>query len=378
MGSMQSETTLDMVIKRLTTLEDRNVALEEELASLRGKRPIIRAMKEHPQPSRTEHTTAHSGTTSRRTWLKRAAGAAVASVAAGAMVQRDTDTASAHHGSGWSSYNAENVIAHHVEGIGSYTHGVIGEGSSVGVRGRGPAGVTGSSTTTGADGFGVIGYGNGTSGRGVKGFGTGSGAGVEGENLSKTGPGVYGRGRNGVVGESSTDNWTAVAGVHSGEGYGVAGQVTSVNTPATQGANYGSGPGVRGLNINNLGVGVQGVGNIGVRGDTTTAGSYGVYGSNNAGGHAVGGNTTSTSRAGVYGSNFGAGPGVTGVAANGYGGQFQGGKAQLKLIPSGTTGRPTTGAHTKGELFMDSAANLYVCTVSGTPGTWRRVSTIAT
>jgi hypothetical protein len=66
---------------------------------------------------------------------------------------------------------------------------------------------------------------------------------------------------------------------------------------------------------------------------------------------------------------------VAGTSAGGYGGYFKGGKAQLKLAPSGTAGKPTAGAHTKGELYMDSTATLYVCTVAGTPGTWRRLTT---
>src|SRR5215208_616061 len=79
------------------------------------------------------------------------------------------------------------------------------------------------------------------------------------------------------------------------------------------------------------------------------------------------------------------GDGINGVATNAsgvrgssnslYGGLFQGGKAPLKLQPSHTGGRPTTGQHTKGELFMDSGGALFVCTADGTPGTWRRFTT---
>jgi hypothetical protein len=45
------------------------------------------------------------------------------------------------------------------------------------------------------------------------------------------------------------------------------------------------------------------------------------------------------------------------------------------LKPGGKAGKPTTGAHSKGELYMDSQATLWVCVASGTPGTWRRVTT---
>ena len=71
------------------------------------------------------------------------------------------------------------------------------------------------------------------------------------------------------------------------------------------------------------------------------------------------------------------GAGVVGRNRSGYGGQFEGGKAQLFLKPGGTAGKPTTGAHLKGELYMDSAARLFVCVADGTPGTWKRVDTTA-
>jgi hypothetical protein len=71
--------------------------------------------------------------------------------------------------------------------------------------------------------------------------------------------------------------------------------------------------------------------------------------------------------------------GHTGVFGSGdYGGELQGGKAQLRLRPKGSAGAPTTGSHLKGELYLDSNARLFVCTADGTPGTWRSVRTAAT
>jgi hypothetical protein len=61
----------------------------------------------------------------------------------------------------------------------------------------------------------------------------------------------------------------------------------------------------------------------------------------------------------------------------GYGGQFKGGRAQLKLVPSSRTGRHRGGTHSKGELYMDSNAALFVCVKGGTPGRWKKVSTTA-
>jgi len=49
----------------------------------------------------------------------------------------------------------------------------------------------------------------------------------------------------------------------------------------------------------------------------------------------------------------------------------------LRLVPGSTADNPTSGAHSKGELYMDSAARLFVCTKGGTPGTWSKVNTTA-
>ena len=67
-----------------------------------------------------------------------------------------------------------------------------------------------------------------------------------------------------------------------------------------------------------------------------------------------------------------------GEGGSGYAGAFSGGKAQLRIVPKAGTGKPTTGSYGKGDVYMDSAANLYVCTVGGNPGSWRRVQTVAT
>ena len=105
-----------------------------------------------------------------------------------------------------------------------------------------------------------------------------------------------------------------------------------------------------------------------VCGGSSATGYSGVYGRH-----------TGTSGYGIVGDGKGGAAGVLGRNRSGYGGQFEGGKAQLRLEPAGVSaGRPISGAHTNGELYMDSAGKLFVCTVSGTPGTWRRVQTAAT
>jgi hypothetical protein len=91
----------------------------------------------------------------------------------------------------------------------------------------------------------------------------------------------------------------------------------------------------------------------------------------------------SASGTGVYGFSgpyqTGAAPpaatGVYGESASGIGGYFKGGRAQLKLEPKATIGKPASGSHSKGEIYMDSKGSLFVCSASGTPGTWRKVTT---
>jgi hypothetical protein len=66
------------------------------------------------------------------------------------------------------------------------------------------------------------------------------------------------------------------------------------------------------------------------------------------------------------------GAGVNGFSA-GYGGQFSGDRAPLRLKPAAVAGHPTTELHQKGELFVDVNGDLFYCKVDGTPGTWFRV-----
>jgi hypothetical protein len=122
------------------------------------------------------------------------------------------------------------------------------------------------------------------------------------------------------------------------------------------------------------GVGVRGEGLYGVLGDSSGDTGQGVYGNNSSAGEGVLGD--SSSGTGIHGRSFSGGKGaVVGQHfGSGYGGQFAGGRAQLRLVPSSRTGRPT-GAHNKGEVYMDSAGSLFVCVKRGTPGTWRKVTT---
>ena len=109
-----------------------------------------------------------------------------------------------------------------------------------------------------------------------------------------------------------------MVGVNEGDGYGVVGDATSAIYSGVWGRNYGVGAGVRGASVRNNGVGVSGKGK--------------------------------------------------------YCGQFEGGKVQLRLVPGSSAGAPG-GAHSKGEVYMDSAATLWVCVAGGNPATWKKVTT---
>jgi len=145
------------------------------------------------------------------------------------------------------------------------------------------------------------------------------------------------------------------------------------------GRGVGTGTGVRGVSTSGPGVlgetsGAEGAGVLGRHGDT----GAGVLGQGNPG--VVGScrsrlpaePLTPGHLAGVRGESV-HGPGVFGEGR--FGGQFKGTGAQLSLVPGAGVGKPTSGVHIMGEIFMDSAASLFVCVAAGAPGTWVKVVT---
>ncbi len=293
-----------------------------------------------------------------------------------------------------------------VQGVTNNTDGLAG------VKGEGSTGVWGASSRTshsgvygehtGTSGHGTVGIGKGgaagvlgrnRSGEGVLGEGKSSGVrgvssfdggfGVHGEHVNSSGHGIVGDGmgpdyagvlgRNsdgtGVWGRSSKTEYSGVYGQHTGtSGYGIVGDGTGTSA-GVLGRNPG-GTGVRGEGSTSAEVaGVRGLGKRGVWGSSSATGYSGVYGEH-----------TGTSGDGVVGAGKGVGAGVLGRNNTGYGGQFEGGRAQLMLKPGVITGKPTSGAHTKGEIYMDSAGALFVCVASNTStaaAKWRKVTTTA-
>lgn len=77
--------------------------------------------------------------------------------------------------------------------------------------------------------------------------------------------------------------------------------------------------------------------------------------------------------AGVYGYNP-TGYAIRGDSTNGYGGGFNGGLAQIRLIPSSNTGKPNSGTHSVGEFYVDSGGTIFYCVSGGTPGNWIKLN----
>ena len=178
---------------------------------------------------------------------------------------------------------------------------------------------------------------------GIRCAGVGAGFGLRAE--SQSGRGVWGAGNVGVYGAGTGQNAVGVSGtISGGSGTGVRGQ---------------GNPGVDGSST--VGAGVQGEGTPGVLGQCTANPIATLPGAHAPPGH----------YAGVSG-NSAHGPGVFGAGV--YGAQLQGARAQLSLVPGAGVGKPA-GPHAAGEIYMDSAASLFVCIGSGTPGTCVKVST---
>jgi hypothetical protein len=243
-------------------------------------------------------------------------------------------------------------------------NGVVVSGKQCGVSGKGLGG-----TNTIGDICGVLG--ESSVGFGVKGLSQGSFAAVRGEGRNAigvegtSGPSIGVRGEStgddGIVGISRGDRKSGVFGdSQMGKGgSGVTGRTASPEGFGVFGFSDDGGIGVKGFSNTNNGV-------VGVSGGFRKNGVFGD-------------NTVEEGEAfGVSGRAASAkGAGINGISNKGYGGQFHGGRAPLRLepAPAGTTGHPTaaSGAHQRGELYVDGKGDLFFCKDDGTPGTWFRV-----
>ena len=163
----------------------------------------------------------------------------------------------------------------------------------------------------------------------------------------------------------------------------------TTSNPVVKTDNFGTGTALRARSVDGIGV----IGrhkatasnfpmrwDIGVLGHTSDG--VGVWGAAEDNTGVFGG---SVGRRGVHGE--GAWAGVFGQSANGYGVDGQstngvgvkavGGLAPIRLTPHTTPGAPTSGAHERGEIVVDSNGVFRFCTASGTPGTWTSLTPAA-
>jgi hypothetical protein len=107
----------------------------------------------------------------------------------------------------------------------------------------------------------------------------------------------------------------------------------------------------------------------------TGAFAIGVAGSAGAGAVGVSGGAIGASSVGVYGATD-AGFGVVGLSDTGIDIVALGTGRLLQNL-SGFVGAPTSGSYLIGEQIRDNNGDLYICVVSGAPGTWHKVLTVA-
>jgi hypothetical protein len=143
-----------------------------------------------------------------------------------------------------------------------------------------------------------------------------------------------------------------------------------------------NGPGLHGLSYRDNGVfgyaaptssgaGVRGMGVLAFSQGREALNAYSVEGSGVVAG------TNSGSAAAVLAENSSGSPGGVAVVALGQSGTglyASGGQAAIQLGRSALTGPPTSGFHVAGELVLDAGADLYLCKVTGSPGTWKLVA----
>jgi hypothetical protein len=370
MGGKDDALTLQGLAQRLEALERENERMHSENAELRDEVAALSGSK-----SSQAVEPAFEGPVSRRVLLSKAGAAAVAAVAAGMLLSPreakathyadaiSVDAVNTHHVDARAEFGGTAVFARTVSNnspaLEALNNGlqpavrVSNDGTGNGVRALskggegvyslGVIGVLGESFTTGRAAV----YGKRFDGVDPD----SNGPGVVGEGLGSNYAGVFGRNPTGtgVWGQSFETGYSGVYGQHSGSlGYGIVGDGKGE-----------AGAGV--LGRNNEGTGVHGqsskTGYAGVTAEHTGSAGFGVIG--------LGKGTT--------------GAGVLGRNSSGYGGQFEGEKAQLKLKPTGSAGKPT-GAHSKGEIYMDSAGTLFICVASSTStaaAKWRKVTTTA-
>jgi hypothetical protein len=158
----------------------------------------------------------------------------------------------------------------------------------------------------------------------------------------------------------------------NGSNFGNTPNTASTVTVLATTANFGNELLMEFSAIENSNTGAPNVAAVAVVGRRSGAGLFASSGATNQ--FFVPGGGLGQLNSGLYGYGVNGATGVTGNSTTGVGAVLSGGLAPLRLTPSGATGAPAAGAHTAGELYVDSNGDLFYCTAAGTPGTWIQLS----
>ena len=161
----------------------------------------------------------------------------------------------------------------------------------------------------------------------------------------------------------------------NGSNFGNTPNTASTPTVLTTTANFGNDLLMEFSALENSGTGVSNVAAVAVAGRRSGAGVFASSGE--TGQFNIPGGGLGQLNSGLYGYGVNGATGVTGNSTTGVGAVLSGGLAPLRLTPSGATGAPSAGAHTAGELYVDSNGQLFFCTAGGTSGTWVQLSATA-
>ncbi|MGC4111691.1 MAG: hypothetical protein QM747_14980 [Nocardioides sp.] len=219
------------------------------------------------------------------------------------------------------------------------------------------------------DGVGVVGVsqfatavsGTSTDGVGVQAVST-SGSGLTATSTS--GKSIVATSTSGEAIHASSDSNIGIVGLGP---FGVVGTGTGNGDDGTVGTGVGA-SGATGVLTVGTTAGVDATSAAGIAIKATSTSGRGVV-STSSSGTAV--DATSTSGVGVRGAGQ---TGVSGSSANGVGGVFQGDAAAVRLVPRPAKGHPTSGHHQRGELVVDNAGTLWLCTKPGSPGKWKALA----
>jgi len=109
-------------------------------------------------------------------------------------------------------------------------------------------------------------------------------------------------------------------------------------------------------------------------GGVTSGAGAGVNGSSSGSGNGVRGELfdAAQTQSAILGTTEGTGPAIEGNSILGRGGVFRGKKAQVRLVASAATTKPSKGS--RGDLFVDSSGRLWYCKTGNSLTGWKQLA----